>query len=73
MAKDKKTFEESMNELEKIVENLEKGEMPLESSIEAFQKGVELSKSLSKVLDEMEKKITVLIEDEDGSIEEKNF
>ena len=38
MAKDKKTFEESMKELEKIVEDLEKGEMPLETSIEAFKR-----------------------------------
>lgn len=73
MAKVKKTFEESMNELEKIVETLEKGEMPLENSIEAFQKGMELSKNLSKTLDEMEKKITVLIEDENGSIKEEEF
>ena len=50
MVKGKKTFEESMIELEKIVENLERGEMPLENSIEAFQKGMELSKNLSKTL-----------------------
>ena len=73
MAKDKKTFEESMKELEKIVEDLEKGEMPLETSIEAFQKGVELSKNLNKILDEMEKKITILIEDEERTIKEENF
>lgn len=73
MAEQKKTFEESMNELEKIVEGLEKGEMPLETSIEVFQKGVELSKSLNKILDEMERKITILIEKEDGSIKEENF
>ncbi|AUG57660.1 MAG TPA: exodeoxyribonuclease VII small subunit [Ruminiclostridium sp.] len=73
MGKEKKTFEQSMNELEKIVEDLEKGEMPLETSIEVFQKGVELSKNLSKILDEMERKITILIEKEDGSIKEENF
>ncbi|PQQ67556.1 exodeoxyribonuclease VII small subunit [Acetivibrio saccincola] len=73
MGKEKKTFEQSMNELEKIVEDLEKGEMPLETSIEVFQKGVELSKNLSKILDEMERKITILMEKEDGSIKEENF
>ncbi|MDQ2085312.1 exodeoxyribonuclease VII small subunit [Herbivorax sp. ANBcel31] len=73
MSKEKKTFEESMNELEKIVEDLEKGEMPLENSIEAFQKGMGLSRNLSKMLDEMEKKITILIEDEKGSIKEEDF
>lgn len=73
MGKEKKTFEQSMNELEKIVEDLEKGEMPLETSIEVFQKGVELSKNLSKILDEMEREITILIEKEDGSIKEENF
>lgn len=73
MVKGKKTFEESMIELEKIVENLERGEMPLENSIEAFQKGMELSKNLSKTLDDMEKKITILIEDEKGTVKEEDF
>jgi exodeoxyribonuclease VII small subunit len=44
MAKEKKSFEKSLNELEEIVEKLERGEMSLDDSIEIFQKGVKLSK-----------------------------
>ncbi|TYQ13375.1 UNVERIFIED_CONTAM: exodeoxyribonuclease VII small subunit [Acetivibrio alkalicellulosi] len=73
MANEKKSFENSMNELEKIVENLERGEMPLDSSIDMFQKGIELSKNLSKMLDDMEKRISILIEDEKGCIREEEF
>ncbi|MCX7710364.1 MAG: exodeoxyribonuclease VII small subunit [Clostridia bacterium] len=73
MAKDKKNFEESMKSLEEIVEALERGELPLDESIEMFQKGIELSKFCSKRLDEIEKKITVLIEDENGELHEEKF
>ncbi len=68
-----KSFEEALLQLEKIVNNLEKGELSLDESIEFFQKGVELSKYCSNRLDEIEKKITILIEDEKGEIQEKEF
>ena len=73
MAREKKNFEKSLNELEEIVEKLERGEMSLDESIEIFQKGVTLSKDLSKMLDEIEKKITILVENENGEIKEKDF
>lgn len=68
-----KTFEEAISELEKIVEKLEKGELPLDESIDVFQKGMELSKFCSKRLDEIEKKISILIEKENGEIVEEPF
>lgn len=73
MAREKKNFEKSLNELEEIVEKLERGEMSLDDSIEIFQKGVTLSRDLSKMLDEIEKKITILVENENGEIKEKDF
>jgi exodeoxyribonuclease VII small subunit len=73
MAREKKNFEKSLNELEEIVEKLERGDMSLEQSIEMFQKGVTLSKDLSKMLDEIEKKITILVENENGEIKEEDF
>ena len=73
MAKEKKNFEKSLSELEEIVEKLERGEMSLDESIEIFQKGVTLSKDLSKMLDEIEKKITLLVENEKGEVVEKFF
>lgn len=73
MAKVNKNFEEAINELEGIVEKLEKGELPLDESIEVFQKGIELSKFCSKRLDEVERKISILVEDEKGAIKEVPF
>ncbi|NLD48176.1 MAG: exodeoxyribonuclease VII small subunit [Clostridiaceae bacterium] len=73
MPREKMNFENSMNELEGIVNKLERGELSLDESIGAFQKGIQLSKQLSRMLDEVEKKITLLIEDEKGNLMEENF
>ena len=73
MEKVKKTFEEALSELEGIVEKMEEGEMTLDQSIEMFQKGIELSNYCSKRLDEVEKRITVLIKDDKGNISESDF
>ena len=68
-----KKFEQAIVELEEVVGKLEKGELTLDESIEYFQKGVELSKYCSKRLDEAERKITLLIEKENGEISEENM
>lgn len=73
MEKVKKTFEKALSELEGIVEKMEKGEMTLDESIEMFQKGIELSDYCSKRLDEVEKRITILLQDEKGNISESDF
>jgi len=67
----KKSFEEAINELEQIVKQIENGDLSLEESLDFFQKGVELSKYCTKRLDEIEKKISMLIENKEGIIEEK--
>lgn len=59
------SFEQAMDKLEKIVEQLDRGEVPLEEAIELFQQGMELSKLCGQKLDSVEKKIEVLIE-QDG-------
>ena len=66
-----KSFEKAISELEEVVAQLEKGELTLDESIDYFQKGVELSKFCSKQLDEAERKITLLIEKENGEIQEE--
>ena len=66
-------FEETMQELEKIVQELEKGDMNLDDSIKKFEEGMKLSKSASDYLEKAEKKITVLINDGDNNIEEQDF
>ncbi len=57
-------FEDSIKELEKIVEKLEKGDVGLDESLELFEKGIKLSKSCNEMLDKAEKKVSVLINGE---------
>lgn len=67
------TFEEAIENLEKIVTELEKGEMSLDKSVENFKKGMELSGYCSKLLDDAEKTISILVEQNDGSVREEKF
>jgi exodeoxyribonuclease VII small subunit len=69
----KKSFETAIAELEGVVQKLEKGELTLDASIDAFQQGIELTKYCNKRLDEVEKKISLLIETDNGELLEKNF
>ncbi len=55
-------FEKYLKTLEEIVEELESKELSLEKSIEKFEKGAELYKNCKKILNEAEKKISVLTE-----------
>jgi exodeoxyribonuclease VII small subunit len=63
----KKSFEASLKELEKIVEQLEAGDLPLERSLELFEQGVKLSRDCQKRLDEAERKVELLLKDTDGA------
>ncbi|MFI3115920.1 MAG: exodeoxyribonuclease VII small subunit [Clostridia bacterium] len=58
------TFESMIKELENIVEKLEKGEIPLDKSIELYEKGTNLAMKCNEVLDNAEQKIKILQEDE---------
>lgn len=69
----KVTFEIAMKQLEQIVQELESGNLSLEDSIKKFEEGIKLSKYCSAKLDETEKKITLLLKDQDGNIIEKPF
>jgi exodeoxyribonuclease VII small subunit len=69
----KKTFEQSLKQLEQVVQELEAGDLPLEKAIKKFEEGIQLSKFCSQKLDEIEKKITVLMEDSEGNIVEQPF
>ena len=66
-------FEETMQELEKIVQELEKGDLNLDDSINKFEEGMKLSKSASDYLEKAEKKITFLINTKDEEIKEEEF
>ena len=69
----KLNFEETMKELEEVVQKLENGELNLDESIQEFEKGMKLSKDASKYLENAEKKITKLVSTEDGNIKEEDF
>ncbi len=68
-----KSFEKSIEELSEIVEKLERGDVSLEESLTLFEKGVKLSKACQKILDEAEKKVSVLVADENGELVARDF
>jgi exodeoxyribonuclease VII small subunit len=67
------TFEESLKKLETIVEQLEKGDLPLEQSLKLFEQGVDLSAACKKELDEAEGKVQMLIKQRDGALKTVPF
>ena len=66
-----KTFEESIVELEKIVSDLENGDMTLDESMKRFEEGMKLSKHCGEVLANAEKKIITVLEKNGELIEEE--
>ena len=70
---EKFNFEASMEELQQVVNKLEKGDLSLDESIEIFQRGIQLSKLCAKKLDEIEKKVTILLEQDNGDMKEQDF
>jgi len=62
-----------MAQLEKIVQSLESGDLPLDKALKKFEEGVRLSKFCFDKLEETEKKITLLTEDQAGNISESAF
>lgn len=68
----KANFEDNMENLEKIVSELEKGDLNLDESISKFEEGIKISKDCNKILEYAEKKITILLE-KDGELQEESF
>jgi len=67
------SYEAALEEIERIVEQLESGELSLEDSLAIFEKGVGLTKYCYQKLDEVEKKIEILTKDREGKLQLKNF
>ena len=59
-------FETALQRLEQIVDQLEAGDLPLESSLKVFEEGVALARRCAKYLEEAEKRIELLTRDESG-------
>jgi exodeoxyribonuclease VII small subunit len=66
------SFETSLEELEKVVKELEGGDLPLERALELFEKGVELSENCRRQLEEAETRVETLI-NKNGKIEPEPF
>ncbi len=72
MAKKAPHFEESLAELEQLVERMEQGHLPLEESLKLFERGVQLTRHCQKALQEAEQKVRILLE-ENGETTLKPF
>jgi exodeoxyribonuclease VII small subunit len=69
MAKAKKiNFEQSLEELEALVEQMEEGELSLEDSLKAFEQGIKLTRSCQQALKEAEQKVQLLLGDDEELI-----
>jgi exodeoxyribonuclease VII small subunit len=71
-AKPAASFEACLDELEQVVKQLEAGDLPLEKSLELFERGVGLSDSCRKQLEEAETRVEILIRKE-GKIQPEPF
>jgi exodeoxyribonuclease VII small subunit len=67
------TFEASLKQLEKIVDQLERGDLPLEESLRLFEDGVRLSAACKRELDAAEGKVQILMKERDGSMRAETF
>ena len=66
---EKKKFEDALEDLENVVEQLESGDLSLENSLATFEKGVRLVKFCNQKLTEVEKKIELLVKERDGKLQ----
>jgi exodeoxyribonuclease VII small subunit len=64
-------FEDTIKKLEKIVEDLEKGELSLDEALKKYQEGIELARLCAQRLDSAKKKIDVLVKNKKGELELK--
>ena len=64
-------FEEALKKLEKIAEDLEKGDLSLDEALKKYQEGIELSRLCSQRLESAKKKIDILVKNKKGEFELK--
>ncbi|MGO1502323.1 MAG: exodeoxyribonuclease VII small subunit [Marinobacter sp.] len=66
-------FEKSLDELETLVRNLEQGELSLEQSLTAFERGVKLTRACQQALKSAEQRVEQLVQNNDGTLETRSF
>ena len=67
------TFEENVKQLETIVDQLERGDLPLEDSLKLFEDGMRLSSACREQLEAAEGKVQMLVRRRDGAMEAQPF
>ena len=67
------SFEKALEKLEKTVEELEAGDLSLDTSLKKYEDGITLTRTCREKLDKAKKKIETLIKKEDGHFEKKTF
>ena len=67
------TFEQSIAELEQIVDALESGEESLDETLALFERGVKLTASANAALDNAQQRVNVLLKSKDGEVKEEAF
>lgn len=67
------SFENALERLQEIVQNMEESDLSLEESLKLFQEGMNLSQLCNKKLDEAERKVSVVMKNANGEITEENF
>ncbi|MGB9742826.1 MAG: exodeoxyribonuclease VII small subunit [candidate division WOR-3 bacterium] len=72
-SEEKIDFEQALAELEKIVKQLEDGNLPLEKSLALFERGVRLARQCKERLTAAELKVNKLIEEQEGELGEVPF
>lgn len=68
MSDKKMSFEDSLKRLDKLVEEMESGEMELDAMISAFEEGQLLVKACTEKLNEVERKIEKVVKDGEGGV-----
>ena len=69
----KKTFEELLNRLESIVDEMENMDIGIEKAVKLYKEGIEISTQCSQRLENVEQQVKILKEKSDGTIKESNF
>jgi exodeoxyribonuclease VII small subunit len=69
----KEKFEDALSKLEKIVSQLERGDISLEESLKLFEEGIRLSRLCNQKLDEAEKRVEILLKGVDGTFKTQPF
>ena len=73
MSSEIKSFESLLDEIKKIVDTLEAGKLPLDESIEKFERGASLIKECCLNLESVKKKISLIVEKNDGTLDLEDF